>query len=464
MMRSARKACRRVALLGGVTSVCFGLATAGSAASIGPTDWPAFLGGPQHTSRSADPAITTANAPSLTQKWHFKIPYLSSPVVADGSIFIGSYSGNFYKISELGGGLQAKRFLGFQPKLTCAPFGFASTATVAVDPNTRKDTVYVTAPDGYLYALDPTNLKTVWRTPVAIPSKKVNDFLNWSSPTVVNGKVYVGISANCDTPLVRGGVAEYNQGTGRRIGTFYTVAKGHVGGSVWSTVAVDGSGDVYVSTGNPVPGAKKFGNTDSILKLSPALKLLDAFHVPNRELRGDSDFGGSPTLFSASVKGKQTLMVGACNKNGIFYALRRSNMSLIWQRKIGSRAREGVRAQCQSAPAFDGRFLYMAGPATTIGSKAFRGSVERLNPATGAITWKTGLPNGVITSPTINVSGVVGLGTYDNTSTLNRTYLVNAATGAILRKLNPGSDFAQTVFADGRVFTASSTGLYAWGP
>ena len=96
--------------------------------------------------------------------------------------------------------------------------------------------------------------------------------------------------------------------------------------------------------------------------------------------------------------------------------------------------------------------------------KTFRGSVERLNPAAGAIGWRTGLPDGVLTSPTINGSGVIGVGTYDNTNRPNQTYLVNGSTGAILRTLDPGFDFAQSVFADGWVYTASSTGLYAWGP
>lgn len=71
-----------------------------------------------------------------------------------------------------------------------------------------------------------------WRSAIAIPSTKVNDYLQWSSPTVAHGRIYVGISSNCDTPLVRGGVAEFDQATGHKLNTFYTVPRGHVGGSV----------------------------------------------------------------------------------------------------------------------------------------------------------------------------------------------------------------------------------------
>lgn len=163
----------------------------------------------------------------------------------------------------------------------------------------------------------------------------------------------------------------------------------------------------------------------AILKLSPALKLLASFKVLRARIVGDGDFGGSPSLFSATINGKSVPMVGACSKNGIYYALRRSNLSTVWQRKTSVKSSDKVLGQCQAAAAFDGHRLFMGGPGTTIGGRAFRGSVERLSPATGAIGWRTGLPNGVLTSPTINGNGVIGVGTYDNTKRPNeRTWLM----------------------------------------
>ena len=465
MMRSLHVAARRTAAALAVAgfAVGSGLASAGPASAVGPADWPAYLGGPAHTSRAADPAITPANGPGLVQQWHFDIPYVSSPVVADGSVFLGSFAGFFYKINAVTGIRQKKIFLGAQPALTCAKFGFASTATVARDPSTGKDTVYVAAPDGYLYALNAATLAQVWRSPIAIPSTKVNDYFAWSSPTVSHGKIYVGIASNCDTPLVRGGIAAFNQATGKRTATFYTVPTGHVGGSVWSTVAVDGAGNVYATTGNGPAGAQRFQTID-ILKLSPALKLLASFAVPPSEVTGDGDFGGSPTLFTATLNGTPTPMVGACNKNGIYYALRRTDMTEVWQQRIGAKSSEKVLGQCQSAAAFDGTWLYMTGPGTTIGGTAFRGSIEQLDPATGATTWQTGLPNGVLTSPSINGSGVIAVGTYDNSGQTNATYVFDASDGAMLAQLDQGFDFPQSAFANGWLYTASSTGLYAWAP
>ena len=94
----------------------------------------------------------------------------------------------------------------------------------------------------------------------------------------------------------------------------------------------------------------------------------------------------------------------------------------------------------------------------------FAGSVQERNPATGALRWATGLPNGVIGSPTMDGGGVIAVGTYaDTTTTPNATYLLNAASGKILQTLVQGTAFAQTVFADNWLFVANSNGVFAYG-
>jgi hypothetical protein len=37
----------------------------------------------------------------------------------------------------------------------------------------------------------------------------------WSSPTVANGKVIIGVSSNCDTPFVQGKVIAFNGDNGQ---------------------------------------------------------------------------------------------------------------------------------------------------------------------------------------------------------------------------------------------------------
>lgn len=431
------------------------------------TDWPAYLDGPSHSSdNAADTAITPANVSKLVRKWHFvgdpatsqgQPPpgFLASPTVADGAVYIGSSTGWFYKLSESTGAVLAKVFIGYQPRKTCDAGGFVATATVATDPSDGQQTVYAAGVNGYLYALRATNLSLKWKSVIALPSAVTSDYFQWSSPTVVNGQIYIGVASNCDQPLVPGGLIGYHQSTGAEFARFYSLPTGMLGGSVWSSAGTDSSGDVYITTGNGEPGQKVPYYSDSIVKLDPAtLQPAGAFTVPTAQMVGDGDFGGSPTIFGPYV--------GACNKNGIYYVLSRSTMTVAWQARIGAVAANP--SECSAAAIYDGTSLYLAGPATTIRGVSYRGSIERRNPATGRLAWQTGLPNGVIGGPTMNGAGVIAVGTYDFTKHPNAIYLVSAATGRILRTLVSGSaDFAQSVFANGWLFTANGAGLDAWG-
>jgi hypothetical protein len=107
-----------------------------------------------------------------------------------------------------------------------------------------------------------SNLVVKWRSVIGRPSKKVNDYYQWSSPTVANGRIYIGRSSSCDQPQIRGGVYGYMQTTGQIFARFYSVPKGVVGGSEWSSVAA-GTMYVYVGTGNYAPGVKRTYCTSS---------------------------------------------------------------------------------------------------------------------------------------------------------------------------------------------------------
>jgi outer membrane protein assembly factor BamB len=446
------------------------LVPAGSAASaaVGPTDWPAYLDGVGHSSyNAADTAITPGNVGTLVKKWHWRgdLPTItgqpgpalySSPTVADGAVYIGANTGWFYKLDETTGKVLYKVFIGYQPKLTCAARGFISTATVAPDPVTGQDTVYVAAADGYLYALNASDLSLKWRSVIDIPSTTVSDYFDWSSPTVANGKIYVGSASHCDNPLTRGDLVGFDQATGTEIARFFTVPSGFLGGGIWSSVAVDSDGNVYATTGSQPKNTTNRYYSVSIVKFDALLHPLGVFTVPNSQLGGDGDFGGSPTIFGSDV--------GACDKNGIYYALNRASMTLDWETRIGAKSSSASPAQCSAAAIYDGTSLYMGGDPTTIGGVAYRGSILKMNPSTGAIIWQTGLPNSVIGSPTMNGGGVIGVGTYDFTTVPNAEYLVNSSNGQIVRTLaTGGTDFAQNVFADGYVFTANvGQGLNAY--
>lgn len=449
----------------GASTVATAAGHAGTAPNVGAhaipaTDWPSYLNGAAHTSYNpAETAINVDNASSLHKEWSFTAGqgYLSSPVVADGAVYIGANNGWFYMLNAATGALEHRIFLGTVNITSCPPppTGMVSTAAVAVNPATNRPTVYVSAPNGHLYALSATTLAIEWRSVIAIPSNTVNNYFDWSSPTVANGRIYVGVSSNCDSPLVRAGVIGYEQSNGAKIKEFYTVPAGQVGGSVWSSVAVAPNGDVFASTGNgpETTGASQLvGDSESIIKLSPTLNFISRYQVPTSDEGFDTDFGASPVFFGNDV--------GACNKNGIFYALNQATMHLAWKKTISGPG--GGNELCIAAAVWNGRDLFVATPQVTIGSATYEGTIQERT-TSGALVWVRGLPNAVDGTASLDGAGVLAVGTFDQTATPNETYLIDAANGVILHDVISGGDFAQSAFAENRLYTANQNGVYAWG-
>ena len=461
-------------------------AAAGASQATGPSlDWTQYLHGPQHSSVSLSTAFTPSNAASARQVWHWQPPAVqgkpapaldASPTVVAGRVYIGAQSGGFYALNETTGRVAWSRQLDTEAKVTCPARGITSTAAVLPDPVTGTSTVYVSGAR-FLYALNAGTGAVIWKTEIGPASTSApNAYYNWSSPTVAGGHIYVGLSSDCDVPLIRGGVVELDQHTGRVLNTWHTVPAGSVGGSIWSSVAASSSGsNLWVATGNECdptvdtcPAGDQIGNSLSIVHLSSSLGLLQAWQAPGTAGHGhDWDFGSSPALFGS---GGTPSDVGSCNKDGLFYALAANPLgsSTLWTDRIGAPA--GSLSSCIASAVWDGPAgtLYMGGDGTTIGGTSYGGSVRRLNPVTGAFSWQTGLPCAVMGTPTLDSAAVLAAGTYSCVRPKTPgAYLINASTGAILKSLPVGSSrvFGQPVFAQGTLFVATETaGLYDFAP
>lgn len=491
-----------IAVLGLAGLVPLSQAAAGASVSAGDSrgagaklnsanlDWPQFLHDPQHDSVSNATAFTPANAASAAKVWHWQPPTVSgrpapvldaTPIVVAGVVYIGAQSGGFYALNESTGAMLWSRQLDTQPlNGPCIPRGITGTAAVLPDPVTGTPTVYVPGAR-FLYALNAATGALVWKTRIGPPDTANPDaYYNWSSPAVVNGHIYVGLASSCDNnTLIRGGAEELDQHTGQVQNTWYSVPPGSIGGSVWSSVAVSHTGnDVWVSTGNECdptidtcPAGNQIGHSLSIVHLSGSLKLLQAWQAPGTAGHGhDWDFGASPTLFG----GAGLPDVGACNKDGVFYALAAKPLgsSPLWTLTVGVPTQPGVgTGECIAAAVWDGTAgtFYIGGDQTTIGGVTYRGSIGQVNPATGAYIWHIGLPCAVEGTPTLDSAGVLAVGTYScpKSSRTPGAYLINASTGAILKSLPVGLTkvFGQPVFAQGTLFVATEAdGLYDFAP
>ena len=439
-------------------------------------DWPAYLYNAGHSSyNAAATTITTANAASITRYWQFKAAgptmsgqpgpaFYASPTVYQGRVYIGANTGVFYALDLATKRVVWSKFLGYVPGQTCGKRGITATATVAPDPVSGQLTVYVAGGDGYMYALNADTGAQVWRSVVGLKSPTQNDYYNWGSPAVANGNVYYGITSQCDNPLVRGGIIGFNQATGATLGTYYSMAAGHRGGGVWSSVAVSAEGDVFATT-----GTGRRDDAESIVRVNgTTMAREDGWMVPTAEAVADSDFGASPTIFTATLNGVPTEMVGACNKNGIFYALKANDFSggPVWEFQASTGTRFG-QSSCLASAIWDGQRLFVSASPTKVGGTSYLGAIRQLDPATGHVIWEKGLGGVILGTPTLDGAGVIAAGTYNGSGTPNSVYLLDSSNGQVLKTIGMAGSkvFAQPVFADGYLFIASTaSGLQVFKP
>jgi polyvinyl alcohol dehydrogenase (cytochrome) len=446
---------RRTAAAAALASVTM-LALPGIVIAASLSSYQAYLGGPAHSSYAKTAtAFTIANASGTNSIWKLTAlgSFNASPIVDAGVVYIGSENGTFYALDATTGAVKwSKAF----PIANCSSAGIVSTATVATDPMSGVLTVYVGAADHYLYALNATNGATIWRTLIGGTS---STYYNWSSPTIANGYVYYGVATACENAGDDGLVA-LNQHTGMQTGEYYTSGSASVAGaSVYSSAAVAPDGSVFITTGDD-NGASTNDST-SIVKLAEGtLTRLGGYQVPGL-LGKNMDFNASPTLFKAGT----TPMVGACDKNGVFYALAQANPTTpVWTRRLGIPPAPGSLAFCGGSAVYDGTHLFVGADARTSGAEP--GSIYELNPKSGAVLWETPLSTGpVIGTPSLDGAGVLAVPTYNHASgATSAVYLINKANGTILRTINyRGPIFAQPVFADGELLIAGPT-LQAYRP
>jgi glucose dehydrogenase len=457
------------------------LAPRGDAATV-VADWSGYEHGPAHSSATFnDLAITTSSVATLHRVWTF-VPAAAtkagqpgpridaSPTVVGGLVYLAARTGVLYALNATTGAVVWQHLLDYGSPTLCSAKGIVGTPTVATDPVSGALTVYA-AGAHYLYALKAATGAQIWRTSIGPDTADGNArYFNWASPTVSGGRVVMGVAANCEADLVRGGVVSLDQHTGAVMATYDAVPSGAVGASVWSSAAVSG-GSVWATTGNPDPTGTQVYDSYSIVRLSASTLVKQEKYTVPLSLTADLDFGSSPTLFKATLAGLSTPLVAACNKNGVLYAWRQTGLAAgpVWSRQVGSGPAFGS-GLCITSPAYDSSAhrLLVSANAATVGGVAGRGVIMSLAPATGAVQWQKGLPCTPVGSPTVNASThVLAVPMFScPTGVSAGVRLYDESTGALLRTLTTaGPVFAQPVFAEGELFVAGeSGGLSAYAP
>jgi outer membrane protein assembly factor BamB len=408
------------------------------------SNWWMFHGDVAHTGEAAGSAIDKSNVGTLKLLHSIDVPgsILSTPAVVDGYVYVGlsnsleaaaQNGGQFLKV-ELATGTIAAAFNWNINPIDRDSHGFCGMGRT---PAVVHGKVYFSAFDGKVYCLNQSDLTLVWRTDLryadlAHNQPVTNDFPNgdvwspvnpglqtssspkaagWSSPLVVNNRVYVGFGEG-ENPYIYGFVYCLDADTGNVIWIYCTcqyelnvtnlpnqlpleavdpatlppmfttvdsqpVAKG---ASVWSGIAYDPDLDrLYAATGNPNPDGTIAGAT---LGYSIAVLALDgatgAFQglvqipagtfdttgtkiLPGangnggsyRQSDADVDIGGAPTLWK--VNGKKVVGIGC--KNGCYLTFDPTTFDIVRTRQLLPTMLDGTQIE-----AVDPHFIDQAGP------------------------------------------------------------------------------------------------------
>jgi outer membrane protein assembly factor BamB len=145
--------------------------------------------------------------------------------------------------------------------------------------------------------------------------------------TLANGNIYLAWSSHNDCGAYHGWVMAYSASTLAQTASWLDTPTGTIGG-IWMAgqgLTVDGSGNVYVSTGNGSFAADTTGANvgNSFVKLSPGLTQMDWFTPFNSASlnSGDQDLGSAGLL---GLPGTTDIVGGG--KQGLLYVVNTASM------------------------------------------------------------------------------------------------------------------------------------------
>ena len=389
------------------------------------------------------PEETTIDASSLDRlvpRWTASIgtgrlPASSAPSVSGGRVYVGSSvpSGpNFLALDAATG-----------QRVWSANVGHGSLDGVGIGATAAVSGSVVVAGggDGAYYGLDTASGAVLWRHPL---DAGLSGFA-WSSPLILNGRVYVGVASEFDNPSVRGEVRALDLRTGALLARVGFVPEGLRGAGIWNSVAATTEGrTLFVATGEDYEGYDGPLNR-ALVSLDPAsLQVLQANKQGVTDI--DQDWGTTPVVFR-DRQGRA--LVGANHKNGVFYAYAQDTIAAgpVWSRAVG--LSPGMM------PAYDpnrgaGGTLFVVGD---------NGVLFGVDPANGQDRWPP-LALGYMYGNLALANGLLFV------NSEGRVLVIDAASGRVLRTLNPaatGPAYTGAVVANGLVYWLAGPVLNAWG-
>src|SRR5579884_1082471 len=295
------------------------------------TDWTTYHTNNQRTGYIA----STPDPKSLSKIWSMQLDgaVYAEPLVVGNHVIVATEGDSLYALDPTTGKVQWRTNVGTpvpQSSLPCGdidPLGI--TGTPVYDPATHLvfAVAEVTGPAHILVGVDVNTGQVKVNRSVDTDGMDPRAHQERAALTLANGMVYIpygGLDGDCSDYIGRV-VASQTNGQGQLLS--YHVPTPREGG-IWATpgASVDSAGNLYVAVGNGAITQGQWDYSDSILKLSPTLQLLDAFAPTTwaSDNANDSDLGSQgPVLlpgnfiFADGKSGKgYTLHANALGKIG----------------------------------------------------------------------------------------------------------------------------------------------------
>ncbi len=293
-----------------------------------------------------------------------------------------------------------------------------------------------------------------------------------SALTLSNGRVYVdfgGLSGDCGS--YQGYVLSMSDLGVKTTFEHFKVPTTREG-AIWATdgAATNSSGELYVATGNSANGSPPFDYGDSVIGLSPSLKIDGYFAPSDWAIRNQDDLdlgSGGPIILPNS---NLVFEIGKGGANGVStgFLLNGSNLGHIGHPAFSGTVCSGDgfvfgadAAEILTVKGVKHTYLYVPCPSGTVALQVNYGTHP-----TFSVKWRAsgGNPNG---SPIIAGGLVFAIATgADGNGGPTDLYGMSLTTGDVdvTESLNSVEHFATPGAGDGMIFVATASGVQAFKP
>lgn len=323
--------------------------------------------------------ITPSNVKTLQTRWAVQMPGDSiletTPIVVDGIMYTAGMPGQVFAL-DARTGMQLWKYQRTQKKVNTFESNRYNRGVAVLG-----NRVFFGTLDSVLIALDARTGRPLWETQIA---DTMEGYSITVAPLIVKDKVIVGVAGG--EHGIRGFLDAYDVQTGKRAWRFNTVPGpgefGHeswkgdswkLGGApTWLTGSYDPELDtLYWATGNPGPDMdaeiRKGDNlfSCSVVALDPNTGQRKWHYQFTPNDSHDWDANQDLVLADQIIDGKPRKLLLQTNRNGIFYALDRTNGKLLfgkpyvrqtWNNGFDADGRPKVIPDTDSTP--EGRVVY----------------------------------------------------------------------------------------------------------